>query len=64
MVSICPHCVRTIGDRLEGVRRKCAIEHHSELLARYRDKLPLGNGGREHRVSRPVLPWAISRSLQ
>ena len=32
MVSICPHCVRTIGDGLEGVRRRSStIEHHSEL---------------------------------
>jgi Fe-S oxidoreductase len=38
IVSICPHCVRTISaDWPAGAP---AIEHHSEFLARHRDRLP------------------------
>ncbi|MGB9074622.1 MAG: heterodisulfide reductase-related iron-sulfur binding cluster [Terriglobales bacterium] len=40
MVSICPHCVRTIGVDWEEHGGSIPIEHHTELLARYRDKLP------------------------
>ena len=43
MVSICPHCVRTIGEDWKEHGGTVPIEHHSELLARYRDKLPLAN---------------------
>jgi len=42
MVSICPHCVRTIGTDWKEHGADIAIEHHTELLARYRDKLPAG----------------------
>jgi len=41
MVSICPHCVRTIGVDWKEHGGNVAIEHHTELLARFRDKLPL-----------------------
>jgi Fe-S oxidoreductase len=34
MVSICPHCVRTIGTDWREFGATFAIEHHSELLAR------------------------------
>lgn len=40
MVSICPHCVRTMGVDWKEHGGAVAIEHHSELLARYRDQLP------------------------
>jgi Fe-S oxidoreductase len=40
MVSICPHCVRTIGTDWKEHGANVVIEHHTELLARYRDKLP------------------------
>jgi len=40
MVSICPHCVRTLGEDWKEHGGNVAIEHHSELLARYQDKLP------------------------
>ncbi len=40
MVSICPHCVRTIGVDWKEHGGSIPIEHHTELLARYRDKLP------------------------
>jgi Fe-S oxidoreductase len=41
MVSICPHCVRTMGVDWKEHGGSVAIEHHTELMARYRDKLPL-----------------------
>jgi Fe-S oxidoreductase len=41
MVSICPHCVRTMGVDWKEHGGSVAIEHHTELLARFRDKLPL-----------------------
>ena len=41
MVSICPHCVRTMGVDWKEHGGTIAIEHHSELLARHQDKLPL-----------------------
>jgi Fe-S oxidoreductase len=41
MVSICPHCVRTIGTDWREYGATFEIEHHSELLAR----LPLGQAG-------------------
>jgi Fe-S oxidoreductase len=40
MVSICPHCVRTIGTDWRVAGATFDIEHHSELLARIQDKLP------------------------
>lgn len=39
IVSICPHCVRTIMTDWPG-SRKPSVEHHTEFLARYRDRLP------------------------
>jgi Fe-S oxidoreductase len=44
MLSICPHCVRTIGEDWREFGGTFAIEHHSELLARFRSKLPPGDG--------------------
>jgi Fe-S oxidoreductase len=40
MLSICPHCVRTLGTDWKEHGADIAIEHHTELLARLRDKLP------------------------
>ena len=45
MVSICPHCVRTIGTDWKEHGADLAIEHHTELLARFRDKLPASGDG-------------------
>ena len=45
IVSICPHCVRTIStDWLEHGQAP-PIEHHSEFMARFQDKLPKTAGG-------------------
>jgi Fe-S oxidoreductase len=47
MVSICPHCVRTIGTDWREAGATFEIEHHSELLARIQDRLPAPAGSRE-----------------
>ncbi|HLN00559.1 MAG TPA: (Fe-S)-binding protein [Bryobacteraceae bacterium] len=47
MVSICPHCVRTIREDWKEFGASIAIEHHSQLLARLRDRLPAADGARE-----------------
>src|SRR5205807_4570100 len=40
MVSICPHCVRTIGTAWREAGGTFPIEPHSELLARLESRLP------------------------
>ncbi len=40
IVSICPHCVRTIQEDWKEFGTPPEVEHHSEFLARYRDRLP------------------------
>lgn len=40
IVSICPHCVRTIGTDWKEYGQAPPIEHHSEFMARYQDQLP------------------------
>jgi len=47
MVSICPHCVRTIGTDWSEYGATFAIEHHSELLARVQSRLPAPAAPRE-----------------
>ncbi len=46
MVSICPHCVRTIGTDWREFGGTFPIEHHSELLARLNGGREAGNGQR------------------
>ncbi len=40
IVSICPHCVRTISSDWNEYGEAPPVEHHSEFLARHLDKLP------------------------
>ncbi|HEY8997373.1 MAG TPA: (Fe-S)-binding protein, partial [Edaphobacter sp.] len=40
IVAICPHCVRTIANDWREVGIAPEIEHHSEFMARHRDRLP------------------------
>jgi Fe-S oxidoreductase len=40
IVSICPHCVRTIAEDWREFGAAVEIEHHSEFLARHLDRLP------------------------
>jgi len=50
MVSICPHCVRTIGTDWKEYGGTFQIEHHSELLARVQDRLPARDSSRTRTV--------------
>jgi Fe-S oxidoreductase len=50
MLSICPHCVRTIGQDWHEFGGTFPIEHHSELLARLESRLPKPNGTRQQVV--------------
>lgn len=45
IVSICPHCVRTIATDWAEYGAAPEIEHHSEFLARHQGKLPQADGG-------------------
>lgn len=45
LLSICPHCVRTLGEDYQEFGANLRIEHHSELLARLKDRLPAAGGG-------------------
>ncbi len=45
VVSICPHCVRTIATDWKEFGVSPHIEHHSEFMARFQDKLPNKNDG-------------------
>src|SRR5262249_34829904 len=40
IVSICPHCVRTIAEDWKEFGATAEIEHHSEFMARHRHLLP------------------------
>jgi Fe-S oxidoreductase len=40
IVAICPHCVRTIATDWREFGIAPEIEHHSEFMARHRDRLP------------------------
>jgi Fe-S oxidoreductase len=44
IVSICPHCVRSIQEDWKEYGTPPAVEHHSEFLARFADKLPRAVG--------------------
>ncbi|MGA7859217.1 MAG: (Fe-S)-binding protein [Terracidiphilus sp.] len=45
VVSICPHCVRTIQEDWKEFGTPPVIEHHSEFLARFAGKLPKQSTG-------------------
>ncbi len=65
MVSICPHCVRTIGTDWKEAGATFEIEHHSELLARLGERLPVaGYEARDRRLPRPLLSGPLSRRLR
>lgn len=44
IVTICPHCVRTIATDWREFGIAPEIEHHSEFMARHRDRLPQQDG--------------------
>ncbi len=48
LLSICPHCVRTMSVDWAEAGRTVEIEHHTELLDRYKTRLPaMAAGARE-----------------
>jgi Fe-S oxidoreductase len=47
IVSICPHCVRTISVDWKEFGEAPPIEHHTEFLARFKDRLPSGGASVE-----------------
>jgi Fe-S oxidoreductase len=44
IVSICPHCVRTIGTDWKEYGEAPPIEHHSEFMARHLEQMPAKTG--------------------
>jgi len=40
LISICPHCVRTMTEDWKEFGETPVVEHHSVFLARHRDRLP------------------------
>lgn len=47
IVSICPHCVRTISTDWKEYGEAPPIEHHSEFMARHASQLPPGGDGKK-----------------
>jgi Fe-S oxidoreductase len=45
LLSICPHCVRTMSVDWREAGKTFAVEHHTELLARHKARLPAVNNG-------------------
>lgn len=45
ILSICPHCVRTMKEDWKEVGEAPPVEHHSEFLARHAAKLPRTDAG-------------------
>jgi len=45
LLSICPHCVRTIAEDWKEYGEAPPIEHHSEFLARHAGRLPFQQDG-------------------
>ena len=45
IVAICPHCVRTIATDWKEYGVAPEIEHHSEFMARFADRLPQQDAG-------------------
>jgi Fe-S oxidoreductase len=46
LVSICPHCVRTIAEDWKEFGVEMEIEHHSEFMARHQNLLPSVENGK------------------
>jgi Fe-S oxidoreductase len=63
IVSICPHCVRTIQEDWKEYGTPPEIEHHSEFLARFADKLPQANVLKGHDFSHTANAQKSDRAL-
>ncbi|HWG19709.1 MAG TPA: (Fe-S)-binding protein [Terracidiphilus sp.] len=57
IVSICPHCVRTIQEDWKAYGTPPEIEHHTEFMARFADRLPrFTNISRQNNDGVPQVP--------
>jgi Fe-S oxidoreductase len=63
VVTICPHCVRTIGLEWKEFGEPPAVEHHSEFMARHAARLP--SNGMRVKMSCSTTPatWAAIAGL-
>jgi len=59
IISICPHCVRTIQEDWKEYGTPPEIEHHSEFLARYKDKIPHPTQDADHAANSGHAPATI-----
>jgi Fe-S oxidoreductase len=50
LLSICPHCVRTMSVDWAEAGETVEIEHHTELLARHKSRLPASSGDERGKV--------------
>ena len=64
IVSICPHCVRTISTDWKEFGLAPEIEHHSEVHGAPSGPASAGRHRRQDRVSRSLLSGALSRHLR
>ena len=64
IISICPHCVRTIQEDWKAYGTPPEVEHHSEFLARFVEQLPPVQDQEKDCVPRSVLSGALSRCLR
>ncbi len=66
LLSICPHCVRTMSTDWREAGATVQIEHHSELLDRHKERLPLLAGAARGKsgLSRSLLSGALPRRLR
>jgi Fe-S oxidoreductase len=59
IISICPHCVRTIQEDWKEYGTPPEIEHHSEFLARYKDKIPHPTQDADHAATSDHKPETV-----
>ena len=67
IITICPHCVRTIQEDWKEFGTPPEVEHHSEFLARFASATALpvqSQETRENRLPRSLLSGALSRGLR
>jgi len=50
IVTICPHCVRTIQEDWKEYGTPPQVEHHSEFMARFADRLPQAQASKRHEL--------------
>ena len=64
MVSICPHCVRTIGEDWKEFGASFQIEHHTRIAGAFTAAVAGGERVGQGCLPRPVLPGPVPRDLR